>query len=360
MKAVLQPWQLLLLILAGWINRHQQDVLEYLRAENQVLKEKLGKKRILLSDDQRRRLAIKGKILGRKALQEIPTIFTPETILRWHRELVARKWDYSERRQKPGRPPVAQVIIKLLLCMARENPTWGYDRLQGALANLGHKISDSTVANILREHGLEPAPERKRQTTWHAFLKAHWDVLAAIDFTTIEVWTRGGLVTFYLLFVMELASRRVQLAGCTSHPTEAWMMQVGRNLTDPLDGFLRHKRYLLMDRDSKHCQAFRDMVEQAGPRCVRLPPRSPNLSAHLERFMRSIKEECLGRMILFGESSLRNAAQEFISHYHAERNHQGLGNRLIELGEEASRTTGKIVCRKRLGGMLRYYYRRAA
>jgi putative transposase len=360
MKAVLQPWQLLLLILAGWINRHQQDVLEYLRAENQVLKEKLGKKRILLSDDQRRRLAIKGKILGRKALQEIPTIFTPETILRWHRELVARKWDYSERRQKPGRPPVSQEIIKLLLCMARENPTWGYDRLQGALANLGHKISDSTVANILREHGLEPAPERKRQTTWHAFLKAHWDVLAAIDFTTIEVWTRGGLVTFYLLFVMELASRRVQLAGCTSHPTEAWMMQVGRNLTDPLDGFLRHKRYLLMDRDSKHCQAFRDMVEQAGPRCVRLPPRSPNLSAHLERFMRSIKEECLGRMILFGESSLRNAAQEFISHYHAERNHQGLGNRLIELGEEASRTTGTIVCRKRLGGMLRYYYRRAA
>jgi transposase InsO family protein len=360
MKAVLQPWQLLLLILAGWINRHQQDVLEYLRAENQVLKQKLGKKRILLSDDQRRRLAIKGKILGRKALQEIPTIFTPDTILRWHRELVARKWDYSERRQKLGRPPVSQEIIELLLRMARENPTWGYDRLQGALANLGHRISDSTVANILREHGLEPAPERKRQTTWHAFLKAHWDVLAAIDFTTIEVWTRGGLVTFYLLFVMELASRRVQLAGCTSHPTEAWMLQVGRNLTDPLDGFLRHKRYLLMDRDSNHCQAFRDMVEQAGPRCVRLPPRSPNLSAHLERFMRSIKEECLGRMILFGESSLRNAAQEFISHYHAERNHQGLGNRLIEPGEEASSETGKIGCRERLGGMLRYYYRRAA
>lgn len=360
MKSLLQPWQLLLLILAGWINRHQQEVIEYLRTENQVLKEKLGKKRILLNDDQRLRLAIKGKVLGRKALQEIATLVTPDTILRWHRELVARKWDYSAGRRKVGRPPISQEIVDLLLRMARENPTWGYDRIQGALANLGYKISDSTVANILREHGMEPAPERKHQTTWHAFLKAHWDVLAAIDFTTIEVWTKGGLVTFYLLFVLELATRRVQLAGCTSHPEEAWMMQMGRNLTDPLDGFLRHKRYLLMDRDSKHCAAFRELVEQSGPRCVRLPPRSPNLSAHLERFIRSIKEECLDRMILFGERSLRNAAQEFISHYHAERNHQGLGNRIIEPGNEVGCTTGEIACRERLGGMLRYYHRRAA
>jgi putative transposase len=184
MKSVLQPWQLLLLIFAGWINLHQQEVPEYLRIENQVLKEKLGKKRILLADDQRRRLDVKGKVLGRKALQEIATIVTPDTILRWHRELVALKWNCSERRRKVGRPPVAKEIIILLLRMARENPTWGYDRIQGALANLGHKISDSTVANTLREHGIEPAPERKHHTTWHAFLKAHWKVLAAIDFTT--------------------------------------------------------------------------------------------------------------------------------------------------------------------------------
>jgi putative transposase len=124
-------------------------------------------------------------------LQEIATIVTPDTILCWHRELVARKWDYSKRRQKLGRPPVSKETIELLPRMARENPTWGYDRLRGALANLGHKISDSTVANILREHGIEPALQRKRQTTRHAFLKAHWDVLAAIDFTTIEVWTSG-------------------------------------------------------------------------------------------------------------------------------------------------------------------------
>ena len=202
--------------------------------------------------------------------------------------------------------------------------------------------------------------ELRRLIKRMAFLKTHWDVLAAIDFTTIEVWTKGGLVTFYLLFVLELATRRVQLAGCTSDPTEAWMMQVGRNLTDPLDGFLRYKRYLLMDRDSKHCATFRELGEQSGPHCVRLPPRSPNLSAHLERFIRSIKEECFDRMILFGDRSLRNAAQEYISHYHAERNHQGLGNRIIEPGDEIGCTTGEIACRERLGGTLRYYHRRAA
>jgi putative transposase len=128
----------------------------------------------------------------------------------------------------------------------------------------------------------------------------------------------------------------------------------------PLDGFPRQKRCLLMDRDSKHCQAFRELVERPGPRCVRLSPRSPNLSAHLERFIRSTKEECLDRMILCGDRSLRNAAQEFISHHHAERHHQGLGNRIIEPGDEVRCTSGKIACRERLGGMLRYYCRRAA
>jgi putative transposase len=158
MKSVLQPWHLLLFIIAGWVNRHQQDVLEYLRTEIQVLKEKLGKKRILLNDDQRCRLAVKGKVLGRKALEEISTIVTPETLLRWHRELVARKWDYSQQRQKVGRPPVVKEIVELVLRMAKENPFWGYDRIQGAVANLGHKISDSTVANILRQHGIDPVP----------------------------------------------------------------------------------------------------------------------------------------------------------------------------------------------------------
>lgn len=166
MEFVLQPWQLLLAILAGWINRQQQAVIEYSHTENQILKESYGKRRIRLNDDQRRRLALKGKALGRKTLSEIATIVTPDTILRWHRKLVARKWDHSHRRKSLGHPRVKQEIVELVLCMARQNPTWGYDRIQGALANLGHEISDTTVGNILREHGIEPAPERKRQTTW--------------------------------------------------------------------------------------------------------------------------------------------------------------------------------------------------
>jgi putative transposase len=360
MKSVLHPWQMLLLILAGWINQQQQNAIEYLITENRILREKIGKKRILLIDDQRRRLAIKGKVLGRKALSEICGIVTPETMLRWHRDLIAEKWDYSKRRNKSGRPQTDKELVELLLKIAKENSGWGYDRIQGALANLGYTISDTAIGNILREHGIEPAPERKRQTTWKSFLEAHWDVLAAIDFTTIEVWTKNGLCAFYLLFVIEIATRRVYFAGCTSNPDEDWMLQVGRNLVDSEDGFLRGKRYLLMDRDKKYSEAFRSMVKGSDVEPVRLPPKSPNLNAHIERFMRSLKEECLERPILFGEGSLRNAVVEFLIHFHSERNHQGLQNGIIQPGAEVGKSQGAIDCRNRLGGMLRYYYRMAA
>jgi len=360
MKTYLKPWQLLLLILAGWINHRQQEVIEYLRTENDVLREKLGKKRILLNDDQRRRLAVKGKILGRKMLEQVATIVTPDTILRWHRELVAAKWDYSRCRNKIGRPPVSAEVAELVLRMARENPSWGYDRIQGALANLCHLISDRSVGNILKAHGIDPAPDRKRQSTWKSFLQCHWDVLASVNFTTIEVWTKSGLVTIYLLFFMELATRRVHFAGSTANPDEPWMLQIARNASDAEVGFLLDKKYLLMDRDTKFSNAFRDILANVDVKAIRLPPRSPNLSPHLERFMRSIKEECLQRMIFFGEKSLHAATLSYIDHYHAERNHQGVGNQLLIPGNEANRIVGEVACRERLGGLLRYYYRKAA
>ena len=244
--------------------------------------------------------------------------------------------------------------------MAKENPTWGYDRIQGALSNLGHVISSTRVANILKEHGIEPAPDRKRQSTWKDFLQAHWEVLASVDFTTIEVWTKSGLVTLYLLLVMELVTRRVHFAGSTSNPDEPWLLQVSRNLTDAEDGFLRGKKYLLMDRDAKFSDAFRAMLKQTGVEPLRLPPRSPNLTPHIERFIRSVKDECLHRMVFFGERAVQTAVVSFLGHYHQERNHQGLDNKLIEPGEEAGRTAGEVVCRDRLGGILRYYYRKAA
>ena len=166
--------------------------------------------------------------------------------------------------------------------------------------------------------------------TWAEFLRAHWSVLAAADFFTVEVWGLRGLVTIYVFFVIELATRRIEIAGITPSPNEAWMMQIGRNLTDPIDGFLEEKKFLILDRDSKFSSVFRDLLKDTNIGVVRLPPRSPNLNAYAERFVRSIKDECLNRMIFFGERSLRKATREYAAHYHRERNHQGIANRLIE------------------------------
>jgi putative transposase len=341
MKFVLQPWHLLACIVAGYANQEQQRIIDYLRTENTILREKLGSRCLRLSDDQRRRLAEKGKLLGRRLLSNVATLFTPDTILRWHRLLIAIKWDYSDRKTKPfGRPPVAKKVQELVVRLARENPTWGHDRIQGALDNLGHKLSDRTVASILKSYGIEPAPRRKLNSSWTTFLKSHWDVLAATDFTTVEVWTAKGLVTFYLLFVMKLATRRVVCAGITANPDEPWMKQVARNLTAAHDGFLCGKRYLLIDRDSKFSAAFRQILSDAGTEAVRLPPRSPNLNAHIERFWRSLREERTDRLVFFGETMLRRAVREFVEHYHHQRNHQGLDNRLIQAGEEVGRDAG--------------------
>ena len=360
MNFLLQPWQFLFVVFCGWVHQRQTEIIEFQNDELTALMQALGTKRLLLTDDQRRLLAVKGKNIGRKALLQLTTIVTPDTILRWHRELVARKWDYSQQRKSVGRPRTPQVIVDLILQFARENPAWGYDRIKAALDNLGHQISDQTVGNVLKAHGIEPAPDRQRQTTWATFLKAHWDVLAAIDFTTIEVWTKGGLVTYYLLFVMELKTRRVHFAGCTPNPNEAWMTQIARNLTDTEEGFLNEKRYVLMDRDGKFCPKFRKLLKDESAEPLLLPARSPNLNAYIERFMRSLKSESLGRMIFFSEKSLRRAVTAYLDHYHAERNHQGLGNTLIDPGEEIGAVAGKIECRERLGGLLRYYYREAA
>ena len=193
MNFILNPWHIAFAVLCGWVNERQQQIIEFQNSQIRPLLQKLDRKRILLTDDQRRLLAVKGKSLDRNTLLELTTIVTPDTTLRWHRELVAKKWDYPDRRRnKPGRPRIHQVIVDLILQFARENPGWGYDRIQGALANVGYHISDTTVANILKQHGIEPAADRQRTGSWSTFLKAHWNVLEAVDFTTVEVWTKGA------------------------------------------------------------------------------------------------------------------------------------------------------------------------
>jgi transposase InsO family protein len=181
-------------------------------------------------------------------------------------------------------------IRELIVRMATENRDWGYTRIQGALANLDHRVARGTIANILRDHGLEPAPERVKRKTWTEFLKTHWDVLAAADFFTVEVWTGSGLTRFAVLFIIELSTRRIEIAGIASEPDAAWMSQVSRNVTDATDGFLTGKRFLIHDRDPRFTVAFRETLASAGVQAVRLPPRSPNLNAYAERFVRTIKE----------------------------------------------------------------------
>jgi putative transposase len=359
MHSLSYPLWFALVALAGWINQHQCDVIEYLQEENRVLREQLGPTRARFTDDQRRRLAAKARTLGRRVLQEIATIVTPDTLLVWHRRLIAKKYDGSTRRG-PGRPGVMVPIRKLIVSMAKENRDWGYTRIQGALANLDYRVARGTIANILKDHGLEPAPERLKKTTGREFLKTHWDVLAAADFFTVDVWTGGGLTRFAVLFVIELSTRRVEIAGIASEPDSAWVGQVSRNVTDAGDGFLTGKRFLIHDRDPLFTMAFRETLAAAGVQVVRLPARSPNLNAYAERFVRTIKESCLDRMILVGEGSLRRAIREFTEHYHHERNHQGLNNQLILPNVAHQQGGGRIVSRERLGGMLKYYHRVAA
>ena len=185
-------------------------------------------------------------------------------------------------------------------------------------------------------------------------------MLAAIDFTTVEMWTKGGLVTCYLLFVMELKIRRVYFAGCTPNPHEAWMKQTARELTSFDDGVLNDKQYLIMDCDTKFCESFRSILHQSDVEPITLPPKSPNLNAQLERYFNSLKSDCLGRVIFFGRRSLERAVREYVEHYHGERNHQGLSNRLIDSGTGVSQSDGGVECHERLGGLLRFYHRGAA
>ncbi|MGB5519757.1 MAG: helix-turn-helix domain-containing protein [Gammaproteobacteria bacterium] len=354
-------WVRILAYITGTVD---QDLLlrnEYLAAENQILKAQL-KTRLRLTDAERATLAEIAHRLGRKALEDVANVVKPDTLLGWYRRLIARKFDGSASRRYPGRPRIDDEIEKLVVRMAKENSDWGYDRIVGAMANLGYTLSDQTVGNILQRHGILPAPERKRTTTWADFIRTHMAVLAGTDFFTVEVLTLRGLVTYYVLFFIHLESRRVEVAGITPHPNEAWMKQVARNVTMDEWGFLESRRYLIHDRDTKFTDSFRAIVRSGHVEPLKLPARSPNLNAYAERWVRSVKEEALSKLILLGEASLRRALSEYLLHFHSERNHQGKGN-VILFPSNRSSVSGSdrsVRCRERLGGLLKYYHREAA
>jgi hypothetical protein len=254
--------QLLLATFAGWIGRRQTAVIDYLVEENRILKEQLesGGRRLRFTDDQRRRLAAKGKPLGRKVLDTIATIVTPDTILAWHRKLIAAKWTYP--RKRAGRPGVMKEIRGLIVRMAEENPSWGYARIQGALKHLDHRVARSTIAKVLKEHGIHPSHDRPM--SWRTFVRSHAHLIVAADFFTTEVWTAHGLVRHFTLFVLDIATRRVHIAGTTTSPTSAWMEQIARNLTDCENGFLNGKHLLIIDRDAIFSPKFKSVIGDSG------------------------------------------------------------------------------------------------
>jgi putative transposase len=350
-------FQFLVCMLAGWLNRQQQAVIDYQREEISVLLEQNGGKPGAFTDSQRRRLAEKASALGRQELDELAQLARPETLRKWLRTLVREKWTFQSETRK-GRPPLEAETEELIIKLLKENPSWGSDRVVGALKNLGIKVSDTTIDNVRKRHGIPPAPEREKKVNWSKFLSAHWDGLLAADFFTTEVLCRSGLVTYYTLFVIELKTRLVHICGSTPNPDGDWMLQIARNLTDFEAGFAVGKSHLIIDRDTKYTKKFKKLLDDSGIEIVLCPPRAPRCNAFAERFVKSIKFECLNELILLGRRHLEVSIEKYTSFYNQFRNHQGVDNELLTPREFVK--DGPIECQSELGGMLNFYYRKAA
>jgi len=283
-------------------------------------------------------------------------LFTPETVLRWHRDLVRRKWTFRQRRAA-GRPCVSAEVEELILRLARENPRRGYSRIHGELGKLGHTIGRSTVRDVLKRPQVPPAPHRRqRGSTWRSFLAQHSQQILACDFFTVET---AFLQTLYVFFFIELGTRRVHLAGCTAHPTAAWVGQQARQMSWPIqDGDLAI-RVLIRDRDAKYVPGFDTIFRSEGVEIVRTPFRAPNANAYAERWVRSAREECLAHLLIFGERHLRRVLLAYVAFFNHRRPHQGLGQQCpVPLSQAPG--TGAVQRVDVLGGIIHDYERRAA
>jgi putative transposase len=361
------PLQFIIAMVAYAINERMARRIDYLLEEVRVLKEvyteTTGRKRIPFTDAQRLRLAIKGKALTPDERKGCCQIVRPGTILAWFRQLATKKYDSSTQRKKPGKARKPDEIRKLVIRLARKNLGWGYTKIRDALRGLKIEIGRSTVASILKEAGIEPAPERTRKRTWKQFIRSHWETLYACDFFAVETLGIFGTVRIMVLFVIELRTRAVHIAGMRINPDGAWMIQIARNLLDPEGGFLRNATHLIHDRDPLFTNAWVELLKSSGVESVRIPASSPNCSPHAERFVRTVRTECLDHFVIFGERHLRHPLREYITHYLRERFHQGLGGQLIAPAKPSANdnsATGEIRCRSRLGGLLNYYHREAA
>jgi len=305
----------------------------------------------ILSWADRAVLAALARLLPGRQLRQLRLIVSPRTLLRWHASLVRRKWTYPRR--APGRPPTASAIRELVLEMARDNPSWGYRRIHGELAGLGHKVAPSTVWQILKDAGIDPAPTRCRQS-WRAFLDAQAKTILAADFFHVDTVLLRRL---YVLFVIEHGTRRVHLAGITAHPTGEWVTQQARNLLmdieDRADGF----KFLIRDRDAKFTAAFDAVLLAAGIRIIKTPVGAPRANAIAERWISSARRECLDRMLITGERHLRLVLGEYADRYNLHRPHRAL-QQAPPAGRPVPPAPGanvRVLRRDRLGGLIREY-----
>jgi putative transposase len=357
LKSLLQSF---LLMLASSTDKELAQVVEYLKAENRILRERLPK-RLDVTPKERATLLRLGRKLGTK-IRSVITIVTPRTFLRW-----LKADDGTPATAKPnskrGRKPTLDEVRALILKLAREN-AWGYTRILGELKKLGvGKLSRATVANILKDNGLDPGP-RRGEGTWDDFLKRHAETLWACDFFSTKVWTMSGLVDVFVLFFVHVGSRRVHLAGVSANPDRAWMVQQARNVAMRFDKEPVKPKYLLRDRDTKFVAEFDAILASEGVEVRKVAVRAPNQNAVAERFVQTVRQECLDHFLVVSEKHLRHLLSEFLIHYHEERPHQGLGNVPLSgtppsAEEPAILPLSEVRCRERLGGLLKHY-RRAA
>jgi len=341
---------LLRLVAGGRRSELAKDVeLLVLRHELVVLRRQHPRAR--LSPADRALFAALVRILPRA--RRVGLVVTPRTLLRWHRELVRRKWAQPQVRY--GRPSIDAEVLALVLRLADENPRWGYQRIVGELRKLGLSVSPSTVRRMLLNAGLEPAP-RRSGPTWQEFLRQQAAGIMACDFFTVET---VSLRRLYVLFFIAHSSRRVWLAGCTANPTGAWVTQQARNLGLDFSG--QGVRFLIRDRDSKYSCPFDEVFRSEGIRIVKTPVRAPKANAIAERFVRTVRTECLDWLLILNRRHLEGVLRVYVDHYNRERPHRALELRPPELDERRERSPeGEIRRRDQLGGLIHEYERQAA
>lgn len=355
MKKLFHP---LLELIATAAENELAAIIQHLKEENRILRDKLPK-RVSLTDEERQRLVKTGTPLG-SAIKEIITIVHHRTFQRW---VSAAKGGSCSKKKKTGRPKTSEEIRELVVKIATETG-WGAGRICGELKKLGcGVISRTTVLNILREYNLEPAPKRG-PGSWKDFIDRHKNTLYACDFFTKKVWTAHGLIEMYLLVFIHIGSRRIWVSRGTANPDSAWVAQQARNMCMEFEDDNISASHLIHDLDTKFTQQFDDIFRSEGLKIKKIPFRSPNMNAHCERVVRTIKNEALDYFIVFGEDHLNHIVSSFVEYYNTLRPHQGLENvplsGTVPEEQTASIDSDKIVCREWLGGVLKHYERKAA